>query len=52
MVSVALSRSPTYRTDQTMEHFDVVVIGGGAAGLAAASTLARSLRSVLVCDAG
>ncbi|MEU3332696.1 NAD(P)/FAD-dependent oxidoreductase [Glutamicibacter creatinolyticus] len=35
-----------------MEHFDVVVIGGGAAGLAAASTLARSLRSVLVCDAG
>lgn len=31
---------------------DVVVIGGGAAGLSAAVTLARSLRSVVVVDAG
>jgi thioredoxin reductase len=31
---------------------DVAVIGGGAAGLSAAVTLARSLRSVLVVDAG
>ena len=31
---------------------DVAVIGGGAAGLAAAVTLARSLRSVVVIDAG
>ncbi|SIS21588.1 Thioredoxin reductase [Williamsia sterculiae] len=31
---------------------DVVVIGGGAAGLSAAITLGRSLRSVVVIDAG
>ncbi|MQB01747.1 MAG: FAD-dependent oxidoreductase [Actinobacteria bacterium] len=31
---------------------DVAIIGGGAAGLSAAVTLARSLRSVIVVDAG
>lgn len=35
-----------------MTDYDVLIIGGGAAGLSAAVTLARSLRTVLVVDAG
>ncbi|GAB6902790.1 NAD(P)/FAD-dependent oxidoreductase [Kineosporia succinea] len=35
-----------------MQTYDAVVIGGGAAGLSGAVALARSLRSVLVVDAG
>ncbi|MBB1195998.1 NAD(P)/FAD-dependent oxidoreductase [Curtobacterium flaccumfaciens] len=34
------------------EHFDVIVIGGSAAGLSAALILGRSRRSVLVVDSG
>ena len=38
--------------DQVKDAYDVVVIGGGAAGLNGALQLARSRRSVLVVDAG
>lgn len=39
-------------TDELSNGYDVVVIGGGAAGLEGALMLARSRRSVLVIDAG
>ncbi|MFI0720837.1 NAD(P)/FAD-dependent oxidoreductase [Streptomyces sp. NPDC021224] len=42
----------THPYDSPAAHHEVLVIGGGAAGLAAASTLARARRSVLVIDAG
>ncbi|MEK6342362.1 MAG: FAD-binding protein, partial [Curtobacterium sp.] len=34
------------------DQFDVIVVGGAAAGLSAALILGRSRRSVLVVDAG
>jgi len=39
-------------TDQLRDGYDVVVVGGGAAGLSGALMLARARRSVVVIDAG
>ncbi|WP_280234409.1 NAD(P)/FAD-dependent oxidoreductase [Nocardia cyriacigeorgica] len=39
-------------TDELKSSYDVVVLGGGAAGLSGALTLARSRRTVAVIDAG
>ncbi len=42
----------TCLAESTSENWDVVIAGGGAAGLSAALTLGRSLRRVAVVDAG
>jgi thioredoxin reductase len=46
------TRDDQIMADELRDGYDVVVIGGGAAGLNGALMLARSRRSVLVVDAG
>jgi thioredoxin reductase len=47
-----MTHSRNMREEQRMTNYDVIVIGGGAAGLSGALALTRSRRSVLVIDDG
>src|SRR5687768_16579318 len=50
--NIACQERAGLRIVERMDHFDVIIIGGGAAGLSAAATLGRARRRVVVIDAG
>src|SRR3954462_4779955 len=52
MVSVEVVTMTGQLSDRLSDRYDVVVAGGGAAGLSGALMLARARRSVAVIDAG
>ncbi len=54
MPAIGLAAQPfgLTRVSQSMQQFDVIVIGGGAAGIGAARTLSDSGRDVLLVEAG
>lgn len=51
-LSFGLSLSTSTKQEDPGRRFDVIIVGGSSAGLSAALSLGRSLRSVMVLDAG